>query len=247
LARKIKISKKRVQKDRDDYLTGWNRIQHFLETNERVLFIAAVAVITLSIAAIVFSIFFFKGQTAAKEIFYRGITTYHNAGYNTDELEKALLSFSTVTDKYRMADVRPLAFLYRGHVLYDLEEYSEAAEMYRKASERLDEPLKRLAVINRGYALEADESYDDAAEVYKTLADNDDLEALTYLIRVLEKAGNTEEAQRYSEKYDALTLSPEDLLLEDMGDLELDTEEGSHESSDDSSGDTTTDDEELQE
>jgi len=247
LARKIKVSKKRIQKDRDEFSTVWDKIQEFIETNERVLFIAAVAVITLSIAAIVFSIFFFKRQTAAKEIFNRGITTYHDAGYSTDDLEKALLSFSTITDKYRMAEVRPLAFLYQGHVLYELEEYSEAAEMYRKAAERLDEPLKRLAVISRGYALEADESYDDAAEVYKTLAESDDLEALTYLIRVLEKAGNTEEAENYSDKYDALTLSPEDLLLEDMGDLELDIEEGSHESSDDSSDDTTTDDEELQE
>jgi tetratricopeptide (TPR) repeat protein len=243
LARKIKVSKKRAHREKDELFTVWEKIQNFIETNERILFIAAVAVITLSIAAVVFSIILFKRQTAAKEIFNRGVNTYHDAGYDTDDLEKALLSFSTVTDKYRMAKVRPMAFLYRGHVLYELEEYSEAAEMYRKASERLDEPLKRIAVIDRGYALEAEESYDEAAEVYKTLADKDDLEALTYLIRVLEKAGNTEEAELYSDRYDALTLSPEDLLLEDPDALELDIEEGSGESSDDSSDDTMTDDE----
>jgi len=247
LAKKIKVSKKRVHKERDEFSNTWEKIRDFIETNEQVLFIAAVAVITLAIAAIVFSIILFKRQTAAKEIFNRGVNTYHDAGYNTDELEKALLSFSTVTDKYRMAKVRPMAFLYRGHVLYDLEEYSEAAEMYRKASERLDDPLKRLAVINRGYALEAEESYDEAADVYKTLADEGDLEALTYLIRVLEKAGNTEEAERYSDKYDELTLSPEDLLLEDPGAFELDIEEGTGDSSDDSSDDTMTDDEPQEE
>ena len=247
MAKKIKVSKKRVHRDRDEYLTVWDKIQRFIETNERILFIAAVAVITVAVAAIVFSIFFFKRQNDAREIFNRGITTYHDAGYSTEDLEKALLSFSTVTDKYRMARVRPLAFLYRGHVLYDLEEYAEAAEMYRKASERLDEPLKRLAIINRGYALEADESYDEAAEVYKTLADKDDLEAITYLIRVLEKSGDTEEAERYSERYDELTLSPDDLLMEDLGDLELDIDEGLDESSDDSSDETIPDDDELQE
>jgi len=246
LAKRIKISKKRVHKDRDEFSTTWEKIQNFIETNERILFIAAVAVITIAIAAIVFSIIFFKRQTAAKEIFNRGIITYHDAGYSTEELEKALLSFSTVTDKYRMARIRPLAFLYRGHVLYDLEEYEEAAEMYEKASERLEDPLKRLAVLNRGYALEAEESYDEAAEVYRTLADTDDLEALTYLIRVLEKAGDTEEAERYSKRYDELTLSPEDLLIEELGDLELDVEEGLDESSDNSSDETIPDDEELQ-
>ena len=247
MAKKIRISKKRVQKDRDEFSTTWEKIQNFIETNERILFIAAVAVITVAIAAIVFSIFFFKRQNAAKEIFNRGITTYHDAGYNSEDLENALLSFSTVTDKYRMAKIRPLAFLYRGHVLYDLEEYTEAAEMYRKASERLDEPIKRLAVLNRGYALEADESYEEAAKVYKTLADNDDLEAITYLIRVLEKAGNTEDAERYSERYNALTLTPEELFIEDLGDLELDIDEVSGESSDDSSDEIIPDDDELQE
>jgi len=236
-----------VHKDRGEFLTVWEKIQEFIETNERILFIAAVAVITIAIAAIVFSIFFFKRQTDAKEIFNRGITAYHDAGYSNEDLEKALLSFSTVTDKYRMAHIRPLAFLYRGHVLYDLEEYTEAAEMYRKASERLDEPLKRLAVINRGYALEADESYDEAAEAYKILADKDDLEALTYLIRVLEKAGNTEEAEHYSDRYDELTRKPEDLLIDDLSDLELDVEEGLEESSDDSSDEAMPDDDELQE
>ncbi|MBN1882946.1 MAG: tetratricopeptide repeat protein [Deltaproteobacteria bacterium] len=243
MAKKIKVSRKKNQKDRDELLTTWEKILGFIEINERIIFIATVAVITLAIAAIVFSIVFFKRQTAAKEIFNRGVTTYHDAGgYNSDELEKALLSFSTITDSYRMSKVRPLAFLYRGHVLYDLEEYSEAAEMYRKASERLDEPLSRIAVLNRGYALEADGSYDEAAEVYKTLADADDLEAMTYLIRVLEKGGDTEEAERYSERYNTLTLSPEDLLLDDTGDFELDIEEGLDESSDDSSDGTMADD-----
>ena len=247
MAKRIKVSRKRAQRDRDEISTVWDKIQIFIETNERILFIASIAVITLSIAAVVFSIVFFKRQTAAGEIFNRGFTTYHDAGFSTDELEKALLSFSTVTDKYRMSKVRPLAFLYRGHVLYDLEEYTEAAEMYRKAAERLDEPLKRLAVLNRGYALEADGSYEEAADVYKTLADGGDMEALTYLIRVLEKAGDIEEAEHYSELYDELTLSPEDLLLDDTCDLELDIDEGFDESSDDSSDDTPTDDTGIQE
>ena len=247
MAKKLKSHENVCREIEMNFRPPGKRYRYSLRRTKESSSYASIAVITLAIAAVVSSIVFFKRQTAAGEIFNRGIITYHDAGYSSDDLEKALLSFSTVTDKYRMSKVRPLAFLYRGHVLYDLEEYTEAAEMYREAAERLDEPLKRLAVFNRGYALEADGSYEEAAEVYKTLADDDDLEALTNLIRVLEKAGDTEEAERYSERYDELTLSPEDLLFDDTGDYELDIDEGLGESSDDSSDDTTTDDDELQE
>ncbi len=194
-----KLSKKRFLKDPDEFISTWNKIYIYISEHLNIFYIAISVIIALAICLSILSFVYFDRKKDAAGIFERGITTYQGSRGFTDELENSLVSFDTVIKKYPLSDVRNLAFLYRGNVLYDLERYEEASSSYKKAEKKLGKPLSEIATTNLGYTYEKMGEYDKAAESFLKVLDSNDEDSYLNLIWSLKMAGKEVEAKNYIE------------------------------------------------
>ena len=194
-----KLSKKRLLKEPDEFISTWNKIYLYITEHTNFFYIVLSIIIALALAFSILSFVYFDRKKDAAGIFERGMTTYQNSRGFTDELEDSLISFNTVIKKYPLSDVRNLAFLYRGNVLYDLERYDEAASSYKKAERKLGEPLSEIATTNLGYTYEKMGEYDKAADSFLKVLDNDDEESYLNLIWALKNAGREDDVEKYNE------------------------------------------------
>lgn len=217
-----RVSKKRLLKEPDEFITTWNKIYHYISEHLNIFYIALSVIIALSICLSILSFIYFDRKKDAAAIFERGMSIYQKSRGFKEELEKSLASFDTVVKKYPLSDVRELAFLYQGNVLYDLERYEEAAFSYKKAEKKLDEPLSEIATKNLGYTYEKMGEYDKAADAFLKILDTEDEESFLNLIWALKRAGKKDDAEKYLEVL--LGLFPESsgvkLIEEDTGNIE---------------------------
>jgi tetratricopeptide (TPR) repeat protein len=199
--RRISKKKLRAAKKPDEFISTWAKIVDYLYVNQLFFYIAVSIIIALAAGIVVASFLYFHRQTESQEILNNGIKIYHDAGTNEDDLNKALLAFTTVSKKYPFSKTKKLALLYQGDVLYDLKEYDKALEAFTAAEKRLSGPLKDIAAENTGYTYEEMGKYDEASAVFKRLLSPDNEDAYLDLIRNLEKAGKKEEAATYAREY----------------------------------------------
>lgn len=157
--------------------------------------------IALAIGIVVASFLYFHRQTESQEILNNGIALYRSAGSNEEDLDKALLAFTTVSKKYPFSKTRKIALLYQGDVLFDLKKYDEALAAFKLAERKLTGPLKDIAAENTGYTYEQMGDYEKASEVFKLLISPTNEDAYLDLIRNLEKAGKKDEFETYAKEY----------------------------------------------
>jgi tetratricopeptide (TPR) repeat protein len=218
-----KLSKRRLLKEPDEFVSTWNKIYIYISEHTNIFYIVLSAIIALAIAFSILSFVYFDRKKDAAGIFEKGMYTYQNSRGFTDELEDSLASFDTIIKKYPLSDVRDLAFLYRGNVLYDLERYDEAASSYKKAEKKIGEPLSEIATTNLGYTYDKMGEYDKAAEAFLKVLDNDDEESYLNLIWALKNAGREDEAEKYAETLSG--LFPESSGLDILDEEPENTEE----------------------
>ncbi|MCI0481297.1 MAG: hypothetical protein L0213_06895 [Candidatus Dadabacteria bacterium] len=196
-----RITKKKTARKPDEFITTWAKVIHYFYTNQLFFYITVSVVIALAIGMVVGSFLYFHRQTESQEILNNGITLYHDAGTYEEDLEKALLAFTTVSKKYPLSRAKKIALLYQGNVLYDLKKYDEALIAFKSAERKLSGPLKDIAARNTGYTYEAMDDYEKASEVFKRLISPTREEAYLDLIRNLEKAGKKDEVKTYAREF----------------------------------------------
>jgi tetratricopeptide (TPR) repeat protein len=222
LAKKKRVSRKRLLKDPDEFITAWSKFLQYVFEHLKFFYLVITIIIALAICSSVLSYVIYDQKKDASEMLERGIDAYHDAGKNEDDLLTALSTFDTIIEKYPFSDVRDLAYLYRGHILYDLARYEEAVESYEKAEKKLDKPLDRLAREGKGYAYEKMGEYDSASEIFLSVLDTGDEQSYINLILTLHEAGKEDEAKSYFIEYVNLFPYSSDIpLLKEMLGLEV--------------------------
>lgn len=201
MAKKKRVSRKKLLKEPDEFLNTWIRIIVYLKEHSNLFYMAITAIIILSVGISILSYRYIKLKQDAEDIMSRAIETYVYAGSNEEELEKALLGFDTIVDKYSLSDVKDLALIYRGHVLFDLGRYDEALSSYERAREIFDGPLRDVAAVCVGYCFEQIGEYEKAAETFMTLLDKSDRNSYLNLIIAMKLAGKTDEVKKYTEEF----------------------------------------------
>lgn len=210
---KIKrVVSKRLSRRPDEFITIWAKIINYVTSNTKVFYTALSIAIGVAVVLTGLSFLYVYAQREASGVLNKGIDAYHSAGGSEEGLTTALASFDGVIKKYYFTDSRKIAFLYRGHIYYDLGEYEEALNSYKKAERRLSGPFKDLATEGMAYTYLKMKDYDDAVEILKKLLDPEDEESYLMLISTLEKAGDSEQLKEYRVKF--ISLFPESPQLD---------------------------------
>ncbi len=162
-----RISKKRAKVVRkpDEFISTWAKIIDYLYLNQLFFYIAVSLIIALAVGIVAGSFLYFHRQTESLEILNNGMKLYHSAGTSEEDLNKALLAFTTVSKKYPFSKAKKIALLYQGDVLFDLKKYDEALKAFESAEKRLSGPLKNIATENIGCVYEEMGKNKEAADV----------------------------------------------------------------------------------
>jgi tetratricopeptide (TPR) repeat protein len=198
---RLRITRKKAGRKPDEFISTWAKVIRYLYENQLFFYITVSVVIALAVGMVVGSFLYFHRQTESLEILSNGIKIYHDAGSNEEDLNKALLAFTTVSKKYPFSKTKKIALLYQGGVLYDLKKYDEALSAFRSAENKLSGPLKDIAAENTGYTYEQMGDYEKASEVFKRLISPTNEDAYLDLIRNLEKAGKKDEVKTYAKEF----------------------------------------------
>ncbi len=199
--RRISKKKSRAARKPDEFISAWAKLIDYLYVNQLFFYITVSIVIALAVGTVVASFLYFHRQSESQEILMNGVKIYRDAGSSEEELNKALLAFTTVSSKYPFSKAKKIALLYQGDVLFDLKKYDEALKAFKSAEKKLSGPLKGIATENIGYTYEKMGKYGEASEVFKSLLSPDNEDAYLDLIGSLEKAGKKEEALTYEKEY----------------------------------------------
>jgi tetratricopeptide (TPR) repeat protein len=198
---RLRITRKKAGRKPDEFISTWAKVIRYLYENQLYFYITVSVVIALAVGMVVGSFLYFHRQTESLEILSNGIKIYHDAGSNEEDLNKALLAFTTVSKKYPFSKTKKIALLYQGGVLYDLKKYDEALSAFKSAENKLSGPLKDIAAENTGYTYEQMGDYEKASEVFKRLISPTNEDAYLDLIRNLEKAGKKDEVKTYAKEF----------------------------------------------
>lgn len=196
-----RITKKRIGNKPDEFISTWAKVIQYFYGNQLFFYITVSIVMACAVGVIVGSFLYFHRQTESQEILNNGIKIYHDAGSSEEELEKALLAFTTVSKKYPLSRAKKIAVLYQGNVLFDMKKYDEALKAFESAERKLKGPLKDIAAKNAGYSYEHLGEYEKASEIFKQLISPTREDAYLDLIRNLEKAGKKDEVKTYAKEY----------------------------------------------
>jgi tetratricopeptide (TPR) repeat protein len=198
---RLRITRKKAGRKPDEFISTWAKVIRYFYENQLFFYITVSVVIALAVGMVVGSFLYFHRQTESLEILSNGIKIYHDAGSNEEDLNKALLAFSTVSKKYPFSKTKKIALLYQGGVLYDLKKYDEALSAFKSAENKLSGPLKDIASEDIGYTYEQMGDYDKASDVFKRLISPTNEDAYLDLIRNLEKAGKKDEVKTYAKEF----------------------------------------------
>jgi tetratricopeptide (TPR) repeat protein len=200
LARRRIVRKKSARKP-DEFISAWAKVIRYFYENQLFFYITVSLVIALAVGMVVASFLYFHRQTESQEILNNGIKIYRSAGSNEEDLDKALLAFTTVAKKYPLSKAKKIALLYQGDVLFDMKKYDDALAAFKSAEKKLTGPLKDIAAENTGYTYEQMGDYEKASEVFKRLISPTNEDAYLDLIRNLEKAGKKDDVEIYAKEY----------------------------------------------
>lgn len=201
MSAKRRVSRKKTLKEPDEFITLWEKIFYFLEENSRVFYIAVVALISLCVCVVVFSFFHFKQHKKAEIEISQAIEDYSLARSDEDKLLEVLDDLNSIIKHYPLSNQRKFAFLYRGHVLYNLGRYTEAMSDYKKAERKFKGPMKNVVIESIGFTQEKLEDYEEASKAYLKILSDKNESSYINLIRSLRGEGKDDEADKYSEKF----------------------------------------------
>ncbi|MFH1626342.1 MAG: tetratricopeptide repeat protein [Pseudomonadota bacterium] len=220
MARKVRVSKKKIPRGADEFVSTSTRVFNYVAQNQRNVLLLGVAVL---VAALLFAGWRFHSQRTEKQasnLYYEAIRYYHGDNNTessvTDDKERcklALGKLQEVIGKYPRTGVATLALLYSGHTYYKLKQFDESIEFYQSFLKKtsFDNPLKIFAFDGLGYGYEAKGDYRNALIYFSKLIDGDEnpLSRLGHFSvgRCYEKLGEKDKALQTYQK--VLTMYPD--------------------------------------
>ena len=178
MAQKIKVSNGKSWKSPDELVAASTVAFDFLLENKQKIIKYVIAVLCVAFVFGGWRFYSYKMNKKAANVYHEALGSYHMemARANTDKSEKyeqVLDKFIEVTEKYPRTSIASRAFLYSGHIYYQLGEFDKSIESYKNFLEKAssDDPLRILGFDGSGYAYEAKGDYSNALKYYKKLAE----------------------------------------------------------------------------
>jgi len=172
-----KVSRKKLLKEPDEFITTTGRVIQYLRENQRQLTIYGV-IAAVVIAAGFLGYSYFRWQEGkAEAIQQQAMQMYQEAYSQTGNLEKEKENYKKALEKFKEAltvygrgTTGQISQLYIGNSHYAMREYDAAIQDY---SQCLDGPFRTLAFQSLGYAYEAKGDYAKALENFQKNAEGD--------------------------------------------------------------------------
>ncbi len=168
-----KISRKKLLKEPDEFISTTGQVIQFLRTHRRQVFRAAVIVLVV-IAAAAGTLYYLRSQEGKALAVQQQALQAYQAAYqgspenlaadNKSDYQKALEKFKESLSAYSWGRTAQVSHLFIGHCYYALKEYDQARAAYSKS---LDGPFRHLALNGLAYISEAQGDSQKALEYFQ--------------------------------------------------------------------------------
>jgi tetratricopeptide (TPR) repeat protein len=170
-----KVSRKKLLKEPDEFITTTGRVIQFLRENRRQLTMYGIIAAAV-VAAGILGYSYFRWQEGKAEVVQEQALQIYQSAYSQtgnrekekENFKKALEKFNEALGIYGRGATGQVSRLYIGNCHYAMGEYDAAIQTY---SQCLDGPFRILAQQSLGYAYEAKGDYAKALENFQKNAE----------------------------------------------------------------------------
>jgi tetratricopeptide (TPR) repeat protein len=169
-----KVSRKKLLKEPDEFISTTGQVIEFLRTHRRQVTRAAVIALIV-IAAGAGTFYYLRSQERKALVMQQqGLQIYQQAYRGSlenpaadkkSDFQKALEKFKESLAAYSWGRAAQVSQVFIGNCYYALEEYDQAREAYSKS---LEGPFRHLAMNGLAYISEARGDFQKALEYYQT-------------------------------------------------------------------------------
>ncbi len=179
MAKKKRISRKKLLKEPDEFLTFSARAIRFVVDNQRPVFGILIGVVVVVLAFAGFRYFSNLSEKKAYAMFEQGRMHYmaeNSQDTKAPEQEKAAEQFEKVITKYPSTDAARFSLLIYADMSYQNGDYQRAIELYQKALGAFsgEGSIQKLIWNGLAYAYEAQKDYKSAAEYFQRITETQD-------------------------------------------------------------------------
>ncbi|MBI4495696.1 MAG: tetratricopeptide repeat protein [Deltaproteobacteria bacterium] len=155
---KKKVSRKKLLKEPDEFISTTAKVIGFLKEHRRKLALYGVVALVIAAAAVGVQTYFRWQEEKAQAIQQQALLLYQQAAGRSQEagaekeFREALKKFQEALAAYHRGITAQISRIYLGHCHYALKEYDPAIQAYAQA---VSGPLRAMALEGLGYAHEA--------------------------------------------------------------------------------------------
>jgi len=203
VAKKKRVTRKKLLKEPDEFLTFSAKAIQFVADNQRPVFGVVIGVVAVALAFAGFRYFSNVSERKAYAMFEQG-RLYYLAEISGDKTapaqEKATEQFEKVIRKYPSTNAARFSLLVYADMSYHRCDYQKAIELYQKALGAFSAERSILKLIwdALAYAYEAKKDYKSAAEYFQRITHTQDgfvkADAYYNLGRMMEALSHQEKA-----------------------------------------------------
>lgn len=175
-----KISRKKLLKEPDEFISITARTIQFFRTYQRQILRSAIIVL-IAVAAVAGGFYYLRWQEGkALAIQDQALKLYQEAYRSSlenpgtekkEDFRKALDKFQEALSAYKWGRTAQIAELYLGNCYFGLKEYDQAQTAYSRC---LEGPFRPIALNGLAYSFEAKGDYNKARENFEKSSDNPD-------------------------------------------------------------------------
>jgi tetratricopeptide (TPR) repeat protein len=217
-----KISRKKLLKEPDEFITTTGKVVRLVRENQRQIFIYGIVAVAVIAAGILGYSYFSWQEGKAQAIQQQGVQIYQEAYSQTGNIEKEKENFKKALEKFKEAwnvysrgKAGQVSQIYMGNCYYAMQEYDAAIQAYTAC---LDGAFRPIAAQGIGYGYEAKGDYAKAMESFQRNAEGDSNpyqeEGLLGVARCYEALKQPAKALETYQK--ALTKNPKSKMAEFM-------------------------------
>jgi tetratricopeptide (TPR) repeat protein len=170
-----KISRKKLLKEPDEFITTTGKVIKFLQENRRQITVYGIIAAAVIAAGILVYTYFHWQEGKALTIQQQGLQMYQEAYSQTGNIEKEKENFKKALEKFKEAwgvyprgNTGQISQIYIGNCHYAVQEFDAAIQAFSLC---LEGPFRYIAAQSAGYCYEAKGDYAKAIENFQRNAE----------------------------------------------------------------------------
>jgi tetratricopeptide (TPR) repeat protein len=179
VAKKKRVTRKKLLKEPDEFLTLSGKAIRFVTENQRLVFGVVVGVVVVALAVAGFRYFADLSERKAYALFEQG-RLHYLAAISGDKTapgyQEAAEKFEAVIRKYPSTDAAPFSLIVYADASHHSGDYQKAIELYQRALGAFSPEsfIEKLIWNGLAYAYEAKKDYKAAAEYFQKITETQD-------------------------------------------------------------------------